>query len=311
MTTARPRRLLAVLGIAFLLVTAGLVSSSSSAASHSGHLEFKGPGSAYTHGPTGLTAEAVGAGSTAAYEIRVVNTGTELGQFNLRVETYGLPSNANLYSGSLSLSPMSAGPDGYWTAPIKPGAYQALVLKVNIPAGSTQGTAFAQVQLNASNGTLLEYNYMRTEVKAPSNGTLAYDLFAHQGSQPPVGGSVGGQGTASPALNIGQSGVYKVELQNDGPVPAVIRAAIVLSSSCLTMVVKDGTADVTAAVVANSYTTPVLAVHGSRTLTVTLKHVSAACGTSYGYATAYAHRPSDLYYFDGIAAFLLAPFGPA
>jgi hypothetical protein len=310
MTLPRARRLLAAIGVVPLMLVAGLVSSPSSAASHSGHLEFKGPGSAYTHGPNGLTAEAIGAGSTAAYEIRVVNTGTELGQFNLRVVTYGIASNTDLYSGSLSLSPMSAGPDGYWTAPIKPGGYQALVLKVNIPAGSPQGTAFAQVQLNASDGTLLEYNYMRTEVKAPSNGTLAYDLFAHQGSQPPVGGSVTAQGTASPALNIGQSGVYKVELQNDGPVPAAIKATVSLLSTCLTMVVKDGTVDVTAAVAADTYTTPVLAVHGSRTLTVTLKHVSAACGTGYGYAVAYAHRPTDPYYY-GISAFLLAPFGAA
>ena len=288
MTLPRARRLLAVIGVVPLLLVAGLVSSPSSAASHAGELRIKGPGTLYS-GNGAVVSEAVAAGTTDKFELLVVNTGSTLAQYNIKVSNYGLLANVDLFAGTLVLSPLSSSPDGYYTAPIAPGKSQALTLKVAIPSGSPQGSAVVSVSLQATDGTYLGSVTSQTEVKAPTYGTTDADVFAKQGSQPYIGGSVNGQIATAPAINVGGSAVFTVKLQNDGSVPASVGASMYTASDCSAVVVKDGTVDITTAMQDGTYSTPVLGVHAARTLKVTFTRTSAAgCGPyDYVYVQGY------------------------
>lgn len=306
-----PRHLsLPVVLVALCLLVAGLAASPAGAATYSGHLDLKGPGSLYTSGPGTEVAVAVKSTSgTATYALRVVNTGYEVTQFNLRIpQVYG---TANLYSGSLLLTPMSSGPDGYWTAPIAPGKYQALVLKVTTPS-SYPPSQPTTVELRSANGTLLETDTVATQVASPPYG-YGPTVFAHQGSQPVVGGPVATDEIASsPALSGGQSTTFKVTLTNYGPTPEPLGATLAPTyPSCLAVTVKDGTTDVTQRVLyLGTYRTPVLAANASRSLTVTVKRAQATPQCK-GYTLMSlrtfvddATRPPD-------ALLLEVPFGPA
>jgi len=304
MTTPRRRRLISSFGALLLLVAALLVSAPSTAASYSGALRIKGPGSVYS-GNESLVSLPVAVGGTAKFGLQVANTGPSLAQFNVKVVSYGLPANANLYAGTLVLTPLSSGPDGYYTAPIAAGRSQALTLKVTVPAGSPQGSAGVEVYLYATDGSFLTYVNAIAEVKAPAYGTTATDAFAKQGSQAYVGGSVSAQIATSPALNVGSSAAFTVKLQNDGPVPAAIQGRVDTFPSCTSIVVKDGTADVTAALASDTYSTPVLAVHAARTLKVTITRISAGGCSTFDFASFYAHTPG---YTDSHYVYTLVPF---
>jgi hypothetical protein len=287
MTTPR-RRLLGITGTVFTLLAALLVMSPSSAASHSGEIRIKGPGSLYS-GNGAFVSEAVSVGATDKFELQVVNTGATLAQYNIKVSQFGLPANVNLYAGTLALTPLSSSPDGYYTSPIAPGKSQALVLKVAIPSGSPQDSVQVGLILYATDGSALGYVTAQTNVKAPTYGTSAYDVFAKQGSQPYIGGSVDAQATSSPALKVGDAAAFTVKLQNDGPAPAAVHGYLEATLSCATLTVKDGTTDVSEALIDDSYVTPVLAVHAAKTLKVTFVRTGASGCNPYDYGTIYAH----------------------
>jgi hypothetical protein len=289
MTISRRTRLLLVVGTAVLLLGAGLVSSAASAVSHGGKLLIKGPGTTY-NGPWGAAAEAVAAGATDQLELKVVNTGTTGGSFDLLLTTSGLPATTRLYSSPLALFPMSPGPDGYRTRWIAPGGSQVLVLRVAIPAGSPQGDVTSYVSLYAGDGTFLNTAQAITEVKAPVYGTTATDLFAKEGTQPYVGGSVNGQVVTSPGINPGESAVFTLKLQNDGPVPAAIRLRLAdVLAVCTRVSITDGGTNVVADVFHDEYSTPVLAVHEARLLTVTFRRTSTTGCGAFDHALFVAH----------------------
>jgi hypothetical protein len=285
------RRLLAITGTVGALLGALLVASPSSAASHSGALLVKGPGSVYS-GSGALVSEAVSAGATDKFELKVVNTGTTPAQYNVKVVQSGTPADVSLYTGTLVLTPFSSSPDGYYTAPIAPGKSLALVLKVAVPAGTPQGTTQVTVALYSTDGLPLGFVQAQTNVKAPTYGTTATDVFVRQGSQPYVGGSLDSQIATSPAVDVGGSAVFSVKLQNDGPVPASVRGYAVPVSECATFTITDGTTDVTAAMAGNLYATPVLDVHASKAFKVTITRTGAAGCGPYDYLAIYARDPS-------------------
>lgn len=303
MTSTR-RALLAVTSIIVLLLTAFVGSGASSAASQSGELRIKGPGSLYS-GDDSVVSEAVAAGTVDTFELLVVNKGTTLAQYNIQVTQSGVPATAELYSGTLLLSPLASGPDGYYTAPIASGKTQALTLKIKIPLGTPQSSATAAVRLFSTDGNVLSTVNARTEIKAPTYGTTAADLFLRQGAQPFIGGSVIGQLATAPAINVGGSAAFTFKLQNDGAVPAAVQGQAYVYADCATFVIKDGAVDVTAAFIAGTYVTPVLAVRTARTLTMTFKRtLSTGCG-SIDYASVVGHNADNSAYNYAIA---IAPY---
>jgi hypothetical protein len=267
--TSPQRRPLIVTGLLLLLIlAAALVPSPGYAASHEGRLQLKGPGSLYS-GPDTMISEAVSAGQTATFEVQVVNTGSTLAQYNLRTTESGLPADSQLFAGALGLTPLASSPEGYYTQPLQPGKAQTFTLKVTMPASSPQGTAIVLLTLFATDGTFLGGSYALTEIKAPRYGASSASVFARQGFQPWVGGStLSSQATTSPAVKPGSTASFKVKLQNDGSAPAAIHASMSRSLACGDFVARDGSTDVTAALLFGSYATPVLGVHEARTLTV-------------------------------------------
>lgn len=302
--TTPPRRLLGISAGVSILLSALLLASPSSAASHSGDLVIKGPGTLYS-GDGAIVSEAAAVGAAVRFELKVVNTGTTLAQYNIRVVQTGLPATADLYSGSLALTPLSSSPDGYYTSPMAPGKSQAFVLKVTIPAGSAQGSAATHVVLFSTDGHVLGNVLAQTEVKAPTNGTTPTDIFAKQGSQSYVGGSVSAQMSTSPALKVGGSAAFTVKLQNDGPTSTTVRGYAIATLGCAIVTIKDGVTDVTAGVLGDSYATPVLAIHEARTLKVTVtRNAATGCGP-HDFITFFAH---DIGFANSHYVYLVMPY---
>jgi hypothetical protein len=267
------------------MLLAGVVTSPATAASHQGRIQIKGVGSYYS-GPNAVVSEVVARGTTDQFEVQVVNTGSTLAQYNIRVQTSGMSVTTGLYAGPLSLTPLAAGPDGYYTAPIAPGKTQSFILKAAVPKAAQRWTeAVNTLSLTATDGTLLDSSEARTDAAAPTYGTSPWDLYGKQGAQQWVGATVSPQSTMSaPAIKVGGSAVFSVKLQNDSNSPSVIDVSMYpgAPSSCSSVTVLDGKVDVTETIGRDVYLTPVLAPHASKTLTVTFKRtVGAGCTQSY------------------------------
>jgi hypothetical protein len=291
--TVRRWRSLAVVFATAALISTGLICSPATAASHQGRLQLKGVGSYYS-GPGTVVAEAVAAGTTDQFALQVVNTGTTVAQYNIKVVSSGLAAKSDLYTGSLLLTPLASSPDGYYTVALAPGKAQTFALKVVVPKGTPQGTIKNAVSLHATDGTALGgTSYALTEIKPPTYGSTSEDLYARQGSQAWVGDPSSqdfndGQTASAPALKIGDKAVFSVKVQNDGPDPSTGFGIAAYYPSpagggfCSTFTIKDGTRDVTNEMVLGAalgwYAGPALAVHASKTFTVTAtRTVGASC----------------------------------
>lgn len=274
--TSHARRLVSGTAALLLLIAGLLLTPPAEAASHDGALRVRGPGFAYSGSAT-VAEQTVAAGSSATFDVQVVNKGISPARFNLKVLQSGTipPATVTLSTGLLNLQQLVAGPDGYSTASIAAGRTQTISMRVTIPSGTPQGTDYVTVWLYSTDGTPLDRVTGDTEVKAPTYGTTAYDLFVKNAGQSYyVGGSLNGQAAGSAALQLGSSTTFNIKLQNDGTAPARIGGLLDPEGACATFTVRDGFTDVTAAMVAGTYLTPVLAVHGSKSLTVTATRTS-------------------------------------
>jgi len=292
--TSHARRLVSGTAALLLLIAGLLLTPPAEAASHDGALRIRGPGIYYSGSATAVETT-VAAGSTSTFDVKVVNTGTTSAQFNLQVLLSGtIPGSARLSGGLFGLFPLVAGPDGYPTGSIAAGQSLALKLKVTIPSASPQGSVFASVHLMSTDGTYLDQVTGLTEVKAPTYGTTAFDLFLKNASQSSfIGGSLNGQVAGSAALQLGSSTTFDIRLQNDGTAPARIRGHLDPEGPCATFTVKDGFTDVTASMVAATYLTPVLAVHAYKSLKVVVKRTSLTGCTLWDQAVVEAISTGD------------------
>ncbi len=282
-----------VLVLAAILVAIGFtVPSPAQAASTSGALAVRGPGSVYTgtSHPSGLddgnytfVSQAVGAGQTISYGIEVFNTGAETAQYKIKLEDIGGPARkTDLLAGSLVLTTLSAGPDGYVTNPIAPGKFQALTMKVTVPAGTPQTGLQTYVHLLSTSGAAIDTAWVITEIKAAANGTHKFDVFARQGSQPFVGGTAGDdfQVATAPAQKVGVAATFNVKVQNNLPQASEAAVYLLIDPNCTAVTVKDGSADVTAGITqGNYYITTLVKPGGFHAFTVTMKKLnnSADC----------------------------------
>jgi hypothetical protein len=277
-----------VVAVTAAVMTTGVIASPAMAASHQGRLQLKGVGPRYS-GPGTVVSEAVAAGATDQFAVQVVNTGSTVAQFNIRIVGYGLAAKSDLYSGSSLLTPLASSPEGYYTVVLAPGKAQTFALKVVVPKGTPQGTIKNAVSLYATDGTALGGTSIAlTETKAPTYGNTVEDVYARQGSQAWVGDAnpgnrLEGQTASAPALVVGGKAVFSVKVQNDGasPNPYVgIYGFSPAGISCSTFTIMDGTRDVTAEMTDLGlwYEVPTLGVHESKTFTVTFtRTVGAGC----------------------------------
>jgi hypothetical protein len=254
------------------------VAPAAEAANTAGRLQVKGPGSVYA--VNGATVSLATVPQTAVtYSVKVVNTGATTAQYNLKVFADSQLTVA-ASTGSLNLTSLAVGPDGYFTAPIAGGAAQTISFKLTPAAGTPQTSLITYVQLYATDGsTVLGQVILQTEIAAPASSGSGYALYARNGSQKYVGGAVSDQLASAPVLKVGSTATYKVRLKNDSLAGTQIGFILTNASSCgayYTTTVKAGTLNVTAAATSGSYVTPALAPGQFKELTVSIKYVALA-----------------------------------
>lgn len=272
------RALASVVAVAVLVAVGVVVGARpAGAASTDGRLGIHAAGSVYA-GTNAIIAVPTAPGGTATFSIAVFNKGTSLAQYNVQLF---VPDGvtATLSSGTLVTTPLAVSNDGYFTNPIAPGKAQLLTLKTKTPLDASEHDEFIGfVELFSTNGVFLDsVEYINT-VKATA-GVSANDLVTTApGSAAVVGEPSGPSITTAEPIKSGGAAVYTVKFQNDGPVPAAIHGTLSRAGACPSpypLVAKVGSVDVTTALLAGTFVTPVLAHAKSTTVTVTVHGTSA------------------------------------
>ena len=272
------RRMLSGFVVTALCAAATVVASAAPAnAAASGYLLMKGTGSVYTSNEI-VNQGGIPGGTAKVFGFRIVNTGSASQQFKVTLPTYGAGTTATLLLGSTVL------PKPYYTAPIAPGGTLSFTVKVSVPAGAPQGEYIASFELRDPE-TNAVVDTASADVNATyQTGNTGHDLFLKTGTQPFVGGGTVTQFETASPLKVGSSALFTLRLQNDSGSPrAITLASLPLScASDFTVVVKQGTTNVTAAVANGTYSTGVLAPGARKELKVTVKMVAAsACTGNY------------------------------
>ena len=270
------RRLFAGIVATAVCTVATIVASVAPAyAAPSGYLLMKGTGSVYT--ANSIVNQGGVPGTARSFAFKIVNTGSTSQQFKVAVASSGPGGmTSSLLLGSAVL------PTPYYTAPLAPGASLVLTLKVSVAAGAPQGQYTATVYLNdPETNSFLDYAI--ADVNATyQTGNTGHDLFLKTGTQPFVGGSFSPQYETASTLKVGTTALFTLRLQNNSGSPGAITLQGNPNScgSAFTVVVKQGTTSVTAAVAAGTYSTGVLAPGAKKELKVSIKLVSATTCTA-------------------------------
>ncbi len=295
-----PNRLVALLS-SLALVASGSVALAASAdalGGEAGYLLMHGVGTAFA-GSHSVNTIATTAGASVSFPFKVKNTGSSAAQFNLTLANQALWCSSavpgctapavSLTSGSLIVTPLSQGPNGYFTPQIAAGQTATFTLKVTVPAGRPAGDLFDQaISLKDTAHNVLDQIFSVEVITSSAPGTEAADEFVtgsggqHAVSDPQ---NVGGYVT-DPAIAVGGKATYTVKLQNDSTetVPITYQLADVFGcASQYSATVKAGTTDVTAAALAGTYSTAALAPGKSASLTVTVTHVALPNACPGGY----------------------------
>lgn len=265
MTTKPSRRVLAALvGAAVGLVTV-LVAAPPAEAAVSASVLFKGTGSLYTANP--YVSQGVLGGKTATYALKIVNTGTALQQYKLVLAAVPPGLQPRLLVGS------APAPVPYYTTPIAPGGSLVLTVKVDVPSGTAaEQDDFLINLLDPATSALVAQGGLGVNVTYQSNSNWRNALYVKTGQQPYAGGATYTNETAT-ALKVGSTATFVLRVHNDdgGTGYASMKAVFTAATTHFKVTVKDGTQDVTAAFVAGTYSTQVIAPGASKDFKVTVK----------------------------------------
>jgi hypothetical protein len=261
-----------VAGVLLLLGTAVVVAPAAQAVNHDGILSLKGVGTKYTSAnPTTVVALAGSSGQTLSFGMKVYNAGLVPTQYNIKLESSGLPATVGLYSGSTLLFTATT-TDGYYTAPMmnQSGLSYTLKVKATVPVGSSLRHTEVKVTMSASDGTFLKEARARFEVKAPTRGSALADGYARSGSLPYVGSLTDTQYASSPYIPLNESTKFTVKQAVNAGAPHRLHAYIpvLTDGQCFTVTAFAGTVDVTSQVANGSYLTKVMSPGQSSLLTV-------------------------------------------
>ena len=272
--TSVRRRVIAAIGTSTVAVVAALVVAVPPAhAAASGYFLTKGTGSIYSK--VGIVNLGVVPGGTAkTFYYKIVNTAPTAESFKVNMTKSHPAITAKLYKGTTPV------PDEYVTPAIPAGKTLALKVKVTLAAGTPQGEYFGNLGLRdpVSNVGLDSVTFDANATN--QTGTKRNDLFLKTGSQPYVGGSFAPQFETANAIKVGNTATFTLRLKNDGAAPAAIGLDDIAPVGCgtpsnFTLTIKQGTQNVTAAVLAGSYNTGTLAPGARKELKVMIKLVSA------------------------------------
>lgn len=254
------------------------VSAVSAAPSRAGELLVRGPaGSALTRAP--LVSQVGKEGATLSFSVQVRNSGVDLAQYRVLVKDL-TAAKARTYDGSLEVTPLAGSTGGFVTKALAARAGHTLTVKITVPTGDPAYRHNSVVLLYSTDGAILDYVYLDAEQAAPATGTTASDLVVKQGGQPTVGNGQEYQVLTAPTVAANGTVTFTATLQNNTATPAAVTFAMADAACGYTLTVKDGRTDITAAVLAGTYRTPVLVRLGKRNLTITVKATATACVTT-------------------------------
>jgi len=272
-----------------------------------GSLLIHGPGSVFAAGGGSIHSITTASGGAASFPFEVKNTGTSTSQYNLMVADLGndcLGCPAATYTvtaGSLVVTKLAQGPNGYFTAGIDPGKTALFTLKVTTPAGAPAGRVYQQViELNDTAGNMLDYVFAMVNVTA-TTGTSDSDQFVTgAGGQKPTGNGTNVTAwVTDPTAKVGAKSTFTVKLENDSAATSQIGYTLTDATDCpghFVASVKQGTVDVTAAALGAGYLTAPLAHGRSVLLTVTVTYASVPlpeCVFKYGFFDSAAFTTDD------------------
>lgn len=276
------------------MIVAGLAASASAYGGESGKLLVHGPGTAYTGGGDSIVTITTTAGGSAVFAFEIKNTGETTAQYNLTVSNSPLSYPASplptlvLTDGSVIGTPLAQTANGYFTGPILPGKTRMFTLKATVAAGSPAGAEwYQQLVLNDTTHNQLDSTNTEESVTA-TKSTFGNDQIATgAGGQKPTIYPAGTAYVTDPSTPAGGKSVYTIKLENDSTAPDQIGYLLFDFSACAAdfpATIKAGTTDVTAAVLAGTYLTPVLAPGKFVTLTITVTYSGnpTYCGTGSG-----------------------------
>ena len=282
------------------LVAIGLVVAPTGAGASGGEqgvLRIHGPGSTFAGSFAFVTQVVSAPGATGTFAVQVKNNGPTTAQFNFRVASTGqlcggactAPSDT-VSAGSVVVTSLAHGPNGYYTAPIAPGKTAALTFKVVTPKApnSLPGDTFGyQIDLLDTAGNPLDFAYVHVSNKVAA-GTLGADQYVSaSGTAATTTLPSGLMSVTAPAFAVNGIATFTIKLKNDSAVAEPIHFSIGSLGACSSFFkgkVVVGSTDVTALVAADNYATPTLAHGASVTLKLTVQHLSgaAACLSSIG-----------------------------
>ena len=254
-----------------------------------GVLIVHGPGSVYA-APGSIVTAVTTAGGTATYAAEVVNRGTDLAQFTVHLSGFG-PGALTFTSGSTNITTVAEAERGYFTKLLAPGKSEALTLKVKMPTGTSQITRESgSIELTDTDGNFLNSTSYETEIKA-TTGPYAGDMYTSTAGESAVitEPQVFGADIAAEAIKPNGKTSFTVKVQNDSQTPGQYTLIFDEFVPCgdptaavFPVSVKVGSTDITPAVEAGAYQTPVLAHGKSLTLTVAVSYPPmppAGCGS--------------------------------
>ena len=294
LSTSIRRRVTAAIGTSIAAVVAALVVAIPPAhAAPSGYWLTKGAGSIYSKNNI-VNLGVVPGGTAKTFYYKIVNTAPTAESFKINMSAHNAAITAKLYKGTTAV------PDEYVTPAIAPGSNMAFKVKVTLAAGTPQGEYITQLDLSNPVGNALIDTVYADANATNQTGVERNDLFLKTGSQPFVGGSYSPQFETANALKVGNTATFTLRLKNSGTSPAAIGLddnPNTFCTSSFSLTIKQGTQNVTAAVLAGSYNTGTLAPGAKKELKVLVKLVSAAsCENAYFGFTASGPDGSNLQY---------------
>lgn len=270
------------------LVVAGAVASSvlavappATAATVQGALEVKSIGFLYAgahakqDNANAIVTRTVSVGQTAAFSLKVVNTGSVTASYNVNISYADSRIAYHLLAGFTDVTAAANSPAGYVTPSLAPGKSKQLTLKIITPADATPFDEYAVATTLGNAGS----NFGTTEELvniATSKGTTDDDVFVSTSGQKTTCACGGAFVIVSSATVAAQKqATFKLKLANDSAsaVTYVVGLTDNRPSECgnFDAALMLGTANITAAAEGfGGYTTSVVPAHGSVTLTLTL-----------------------------------------
>jgi hypothetical protein len=216
-----------------------------------------------------IAGNAAGPGATASFQVRVTNTGSTLDQLVVRATYFdNFTAPMVVTQGSSDITALVNSSAGYVTPGLAPGQSVVLTAVRHVDPDTMPGAAsFDQVLFSLfsrSGGSSLGTATAIVFSPVTSVGPSSSDLFVKSGLR-----QFAPKGAVSDAPTKGASATFTLRLQNDGTTPNAVALKSLYPNLCQWIyVIKNGYKDVTAAVAAGTYVTPILKPGTHHDLTV-------------------------------------------